>query len=52
MSILIQNGRLLDPTSKTDKVVDIRIEGELVSEIGAPGSLKSGAGEDVIDAKG
>ena len=52
MSLLISNGRLLDPSSATDKLADIRITDGLISEIGPAGSLSAGDNDEVIDATG
>ena len=50
MKILIKNGRLIDPTSQTDKVCDILIEDGLIKEISP--LLKAGGSMEVIDASG
>jgi dihydroorotase len=38
--LLIKNGRVLDPASKTDTALDILIDGEQIAEIAAPGKFK------------
>ncbi len=48
-AILIKNGRVIDPSSKTDKVLDIYIEGGKFSKIGK--NLKSRDAK-VLDVKG
>jgi dihydroorotase len=48
-TILIKNGRVIDPASKTDKVLDIYIEGGKIPKIGK--NLKI-SGAKVLDAKG
>lgn len=48
-AILIKNGRVIDPSSKTDKVLDIHIKGGKFSKIGK--NLKSD-GAKILDAKG
>ena len=48
-AILIKNGRVIDPSSKTNKVLDIYIEGGKFSKIGK--NLKSD-GAKILDAKG
>ncbi|MDO5650483.1 MAG: amidohydrolase family protein, partial [Gallicola sp.] len=48
--MLIKNGRLVDPKSKTDDFLDLRITDGKVSEIGT--DLEVVNGEEVIDAKG
>jgi dihydroorotase len=50
--LLIKNGRVLDPASKTDAVRDILIEGEAIAEIAAPGGISGADGADVFDATG
>ncbi|MCD8196062.1 MAG: dihydroorotase [Lachnospiraceae bacterium] len=47
--MLIQNGRVVDPVTGTDEVMDIRIEGSRIAETGK--NLEC-AGEQVIDASG
>ncbi len=49
MSLLVKNGRVLDPDSRTDRELDIRVAEGRVVEIGAPGSVSPGDGK-VIDA--
>ncbi len=48
MAILIKSGRVIDPYSKTDSVLDIYIEGGKISKIGK--NLKATAAK-VLDAK-
>ena len=50
--LLIKNGRVLDPTSKTDAVRDILLDGETISEIAAPGKISRANGAEVFDATG
>ncbi len=50
-SLLIRGGRVLDPGTSMDREADVRIDGEVIAEIGAPGSL-SAVGEQVIEAHG
>lgn len=52
MSILIQNGRLIDPVNATDKLADIRIQNGKIAEIAAAKSLNPGPDEELIDATG
>jgi dihydroorotase len=47
-AILIKNGRLIDPASKTDKVLDVYIEGGKISKIGK--NLKV-SGAKILDAQ-
>ena len=48
--ILIKNGRLVDPLSKRDEVVDIVIEKDKIKEIGK--NLNPDGFEYIIDATG
>src|SRR5258707_8204677 len=50
--LLIKNGRVLDPASKTDAVRDILLDGETISEIAAPGKISRANGAEVFDATG
>jgi dihydroorotase len=50
--LLIKNGRVLDPASKTDAVRDILIDGEIIAEIAAAGKISRANGADVFDATG
>jgi dihydroorotase len=47
--LLIKNGRVLDPASKTDAGLDVLVDGERISKIGA--NLPAD-GAEVFDAKG
>src|SRR5271168_1996191 len=47
--LLIKNGRVLDPASKTDAALDVLVEGERISKIGA--NLPAD-GAEVFDAEG
>lgn len=48
--LLIKNGRVLDPASKTDAVLDVLLDGEKIKETGA--KLSAPSGSDVLDAAG
>jgi len=50
--LLIKNGRVLDPASKTDAIRDILLDGETISEIAAPGKISRANGAEVFDATG
>jgi len=50
--LLIKNGRVLDPTRKTDAVRDILLDGETIAEIAAPGKISRANGAEVFDASG
>ncbi|BFL46456.1 dihydroorotase [Lactonifactor longoviformis] len=49
MSILIKNGRVLDPDTQTDKVCDVFIQEDKIKEVGEKLKVKAAR---VIDAKG
>jgi len=50
--LLIQNGRVLDPASKTDAAMDVLLDGEVVKEIASPGKFSSLKDAQVLDASG
>ena len=50
--LLIKNGRVLDPSSRTDAVRDILLDGETIAEIAAPGKISRANGAEVFDATG
>src|ERR1700675_2319514 len=50
--LLIKNGRVIDPASKTDAVRDILLDGETIAEIAAPGKISRANGAEVFDATG
>ena len=50
--LLIKNGRVMDPASKTDAALDVLVEGEKIKEVGAAGKIGAGAGAELLDAKG
>ncbi|HXJ46788.1 MAG TPA: dihydroorotase [Candidatus Dormibacteraeota bacterium] len=50
--LLIQNGRVLDPASKTDAAMDVLLDGEEIKELGAPGKFSSLKNAQVVDATG
>jgi dihydroorotase len=50
--LLIKNGRLIDPASKTDAAMDVLLDGELLKEIGAPGKFSALQDAEVFDATG
>jgi dihydroorotase len=49
--LLIKNGRVLDPASKTDRALDVLLDGDRIKEVGAPGKFNS-AGAQALDASG
>jgi len=50
--LLIKNGRVLDPASKTDAAMDVLLDGERIKEVGPAGEIGAPAGAQVFDAKG
>ena len=50
--LLIQNGRVLDPASKTDAAMDVLLDGEVIKEVGARGKFASLKDAQVFDATG
>jgi dihydroorotase len=50
--LLIKNGRVLDPASKTDAIRDVLLDGETIAEIAAPGKISRANGAEVFDATG
>jgi len=51
--LLIKNGRVLDPASKTDAALDILLHGEKIAELAAPGKLTHDhKSAEVFDATG
>src|ERR1700751_759507 len=47
--LLVKNGRVIDPASGTDAVMDVLLDGALISKVGA--NLAAN-GAEVLDAKG
>jgi dihydroorotase len=51
--LLIKNGRVLDPASKTDAAQDILLDGEKIAELAVPGKLTTDHKDaEVFDATG
>jgi len=50
--LLIKNGRVLDPATKTDAAQDILLDGEKIAQIGAPGKITHARDADIFDAAG
>ncbi|MGA9143309.1 MAG: amidohydrolase family protein, partial [Candidatus Acidiferrales bacterium] len=51
--LLIKNGRVLDPASRTDAAMDVLLDGERISKVGASLDKDPAAGgAEVFDAKG
>src|SRR5579859_8140812 len=50
--LLIKNGRVIDPASKTDATLDLLLDGDTIREVGTPGKFSSGNDAEVFDASG
>jgi len=50
--LLIKNGRVLDPATKTDAPRDILLDGERIAEIAPTGKISLANGAEVFDASG
>ncbi len=50
--LLIKNGRVLDPASNTDAVLDVLLDGETIAEIADPGKLALANAAEIFDASG
>lgn len=50
--LLVKNGRVLDPTRKTDAAIDILLAGNRIAETAAAGKISSRNGFEVFDAGG
>jgi dihydroorotase len=50
--LLIRNGRVIDPASKTDGAVDVLLDGERVKEVGRPGTFAGLEDAEIFDASG
>src|SRR5690349_22968500 len=50
--LLIKNGRVIDPASKTDAARDVLVDGEKIKEVGPSGKIVPPQGTEVFDASG
>src|ERR1700753_3357392 len=55
--LLIKNGRVLNPATKTDAAMDVLLDGEKIKEVAQPGKTSAGAGQsqnglEIFDASG
>src|ERR1700675_2841857 len=50
--LLIRNGRVLDPASKTDASLDVLLDGEKIKGVGASGKIAQDQSTEVFDATG
>ena len=52
MAVLIKNGRVVDPASGLDEIIDILIEGGKIRTIARGLTSAAGSGTEEIDATG
>ena len=50
--LLLKNGHVIDPSSKTDAAMDVLLDGEAIKEIAAPGKFAGLKDTEVFDAAG
>ncbi len=50
--LLVKNGRVLDPATKTDASLDILLDGEKIKEVAPAGKVTGAQGAEVFDAAG
>jgi dihydroorotase len=50
LKVIVRNGRLLDPQSRTDRLADVRVVDGKVAEIAAAGALGEATADVAIDA--
>src|SRR5438477_3573128 len=50
--LLIKNGRVIDPASKTDASLDVLLDGEKIKEVAPAGKIAAPQGTEVFDATG
>ena len=50
--LLVKNGRVLDPASKTDAALDILLDGEKIKEVAAAGKIAASQNVEIFDAAG
>ncbi len=48
--LLIKNGRVLDPASRTDAALDVLLDGERIAEVAPPGNISRGRDAEILDA--
>src|SRR5207244_12389132 len=48
--LLIKNGRVIDPATKTDASLDVLLDGEKIKEVGPAGKVAAAPGAEVFDA--
>jgi len=51
--LLVRNGRVIDPATKTDAALDVLLDGDTIAEVAAPGKLsRDTRGAETFDAAG
>jgi hypothetical protein len=50
--LLIKNGRVMDPASRTDATLDVLLDGEKINEVGPAGKIAAPQGAEIFDASG
>src|SRR5438067_6056384 len=50
--LLIKNGRVIDPATKTDASLDVLLDGEKIKEVAPAGKIAVAQGPEVFDASG
>ena len=50
--LLIKNGRVLDPATKTDAALDVLLDGEKIKEVAPAGKIAATPGTEIFDASG
>src|SRR5258708_39829520 len=50
--LLIKNGRVIDPASKTDGALDVLLDGEKIKEVGPAGKTAGPQSAEVLGATG
>jgi len=50
--LLVKNGRVIDPVTKTDAVRDLLLDGDKISEVAPPGKISAEQRAEVFDATG
>src|SRR5437868_7656984 len=49
--LLVKNGRVLDPATKTDDILDVLLDGERIADVAAAGKITTN-GAEIFDATG
>src|ERR1700687_3415252 len=50
--LLIKNGRVVDPASKTEATLDVLLDGEKIKEVGPAGKIAAPSDAEIFDASG